>query len=62
MAEKSLTVAPTEPPIAAELRALVQRAQAGDTSALPRIRAVLDDHPEVWHYLGDLSGLVERAW
>jgi hypothetical protein len=62
MEEKRLTDAPTEPPVAAELRSLVQRAQAGDTSALLRIRAVLDNHPEVWQYLGDLSGLVERAW
>src|SRR5438094_26067 len=53
---------PAEPPVGAELDALVRRAQAGDAGALPRIREVLDRHPEVWQHLGDLSNLVERAW
>jgi hypothetical protein len=53
---------PTEPPAAAELRALVQAAQAGDPSALPRIREILDQRPEVWHHVGDLATLAERAW
>ena len=51
-----------EPPEAAELRALVQQAQKGDTSGLPRIRQILDDHSEVWHHVGNLGLLVERAW
>src|SRR5947209_877821 len=53
---------PPEPPVAVELRALVQQAQGGDPTALPRIREILDHHPEVWRHLGDLSALVERAW
>src|SRR4051794_11835823 len=53
---------PPEPPVAVELRALVQQAQGGDPTALPRIRQILDDHPEVWQHLGDLSALAERAW
>src|SRR4051794_34662696 len=35
---------PPEPPVAVELRALVQLAQGGDPTALPRIRQILDDH------------------
>src|SRR5450755_3330877 len=53
---------PAEPPEAAELRVLVQQAQKGDTSTLPRIRQILDDHSEVWHHVGNLGLLVERAW
>jgi hypothetical protein len=53
---------PTEPPFAAELRALVLTAQAGDPAALPRIRLILDGHPEVWRHVGDLATLAERAW
>jgi hypothetical protein len=52
----------TDPAVLAQLRALAERAQAGDTAALPRLRQVLDAHPEVWRYVGDLSALVERAW
>ena len=41
---------------------LVQSAQAGDPSALPRIREILDQRPEVWRHVGDLASLAERAW
>jgi hypothetical protein len=40
----------------------VRRAQAGDATALPALRAALDKHPEVWQHVGDLAALVERAW
>lgn len=50
------------PPFAADLQALVQRAQSGDAAALPQLRQLLDDHPEIWQRVGDLSALVERAW
>src|SRR5262249_41291077 len=53
---------PTEPPVAAELRTLVKSAQGGDPSALPRIREILDQRPEVWRHVGDLAALAERAW
>jgi hypothetical protein len=53
---------PTEPPVATELRALVQAAQADDPSALPRVREILDRRPEVWRHVGDLATLAERAW
>src|SRR5258708_2510781 len=53
---------PAEPPAAAELRALVQSAQAGDPSALLRIKQILDERPEVWRHVGDLATLAQRAW
>jgi hypothetical protein len=53
---------PTDPAVLAQLQALTERAKAGDTAALPHLRRVLDAHPEVWRYVGDLSALVERAW
>jgi hypothetical protein len=53
---------PTDPAVLAQLKDLSERAQAGDTAALRRLRQILDAHPEVWKYVGDLSALVERAW
>jgi hypothetical protein len=53
---------PPEPSVLGELRALVVRAQGGDATALPRIRDILDERPEVWQHLGDLSAVAERAW
>jgi len=44
------------------LQELVMRAQAGDATALPRIREILDKHTEIWKHAGDMSGWVERAW
>jgi hypothetical protein len=61
MAEKP-SDKPPEPPALAELRELVDRAQAGDTSALPALRQLLDQHPEIWQHFGDLTVLVENAW
>ena len=60
-AEPSSTT-PAEPRVSAELRVLVQSAQAGNPAALPHIRKILDDHPEVWRHVGDLATLAERAW
>ncbi len=54
--------APAEPPVAAELRDLVRRAQEGDAATLPRIKEIMDEHPEVWRHVGDLSTLAEQAW
>jgi hypothetical protein len=51
-----------EPAVVAELRGLVQKAKAGDVSVLPRMRAILDDHPEVWQTVGDLERVVVRSW
>jgi hypothetical protein len=57
-----LSSRPAEPAAVTELRALSRRAQAGDPAALPRIRDILDAHPEVWRYVGDLAALAERVW
>ena len=62
MAEESLPASRPEAPMKAEIQALVQRAQAGDPSGLPRLREILDGHPELWKHMGDLSSLVETAW
>ena len=53
---------PNSPPVVAELRALVQQAKAGDVSILPKLRAILDEHPEIWQHAGDLEKVVVRAW
>jgi hypothetical protein len=29
---------------------------------LPRLRAILDEHPELWQHAGDLEKVVVRAW
>ena len=51
-----------EPPGLTEIRTLVQRARRGDAGVLPRLRQILDEHPEVWQVLGDLEKVVVRAW
>jgi len=51
-----------EPPVVAELRALVEKAGAGDVAVLPRMRGLLDNHPEIWERIGDLERVVVRAW
>lgn len=53
---------PAEPPIMVELRTLVKQAEADDETALPRLRQLLDNHPEIWHHVGDVAGIVERGW
>jgi hypothetical protein len=51
-----------EPAVAAELRKVTAQARAGDASALPRLRRLLDGHPEIWERAGDLERVVVRAW
>jgi hypothetical protein len=43
------------------LRALVRRAEAGDDSAMPELRRVLDRTPEIWRAAGDVAGQAEEA-
>ena len=45
-----------------DLQILLQRCQQGDRGALPQLRAVLDQHPEVWRHIGDLALHAELAW
>ena len=61
MAENISVNAPPDSLLKNELHNLVERAQAGDPGALPGIRQILDDHPEIWRHVGDLSHLVEGA-
>src|SRR5262249_21611261 len=51
-----------EPPVVAELRALVARAKKGDASVLPQIRQLLDEHEEITRHVADLEAVVVRAW
>jgi hypothetical protein len=44
------------------LKDLADRAQKGDAAALPEIRRVLDEHPEVWKTAGDWSVHARNAW
>src|SRR5258708_6941112 len=45
----------SEPVAMQELRGLVDRARRGDDAALPRLRAIFDEHPAVAVWLGDLA-------
>lgn len=58
--EQSTTV--SEPIVARELRELVARAKGGDATVLPTIRRILDDHPEIAAYVGDVARLAESVW
>jgi hypothetical protein len=40
---------------------LVERAQRGDMAVLPGLRRLLDERPEIWQRLGDLSKLAEES-
>src|ERR1700722_7275416 len=44
------------------LQALVRRGEQGDASAVPELRQMLDDHPEIWQQYGDLAKQAEEAW
>jgi hypothetical protein len=49
------------PPNLDEIRAVLARAGGGDRSALPRLRALLDE-TELWRQLGDLAAHAELTW
>jgi len=51
-----------EPPELAELRSLLKSASQGDGSVQPRLREILDAHPEVWSWYGDLARHAEEAY
>ena len=46
----------------AELNALVQRAKAGDASAMPRLRQYLDRNPQLWNGPGEVALQAQAAW
>jgi hypothetical protein len=49
-------------PTMAKMRDLIARAQAGDRSAVPDLRNLLDNTPEIWKQAGDLAAQAEAAW
>jgi hypothetical protein len=44
-----------------EIQRLLLRAQEGDTTALPELRDLLENRPELWKQLGDLVAHCEEA-
>jgi len=56
------TTSTTEAEILERLQALVKRAEQGDESALPTLRAALDANPWVWERYGDLAQQARAAW
>jgi hypothetical protein len=45
-----------------ELKALADRARGGDETVLPRLRQLLDEHPEVYKDHADLGARVRELW
>ena len=45
----------------AQLQSLRAIAEKGDLSALPRLRAFLNEHPEIWQQIGDLGQHVRES-
>ncbi len=54
--------APPQPDVAALLRDLVARANAGEGWAIQRLRRVLDDNPRFATRVGDLTAIAEASW
>jgi hypothetical protein len=50
-----------EPAAMGELRDLVDRARRGDESAMPALRTIFDERPEIVTWLGDLAVHAEEA-
>ena len=49
-------------PYTDELRELAERAGYGDETALPELRQLLDNTPDLWQQVGDVAQHVETAW
>jgi hypothetical protein len=45
-----------------ELREVFDRARRGDLNALPRLRELLDDRPELWRSYGDVAKHALASW
>jgi hypothetical protein len=57
-----LTTSTTETETLERLQSLVKRAEQGDESALPTLRAALDANPWIWERYGDLAQQSQAAW
>lgn len=44
------------------LNTKLKQANAGDQQAITWLRNFLDENPQVWQYIGDLSVVAENAW
>ena len=49
-------------PYTSYMRELIQRARQDDQTAMPELKTLLDDTPELWQQIGDLAHHVENAW
>ena len=57
-----LTTSTPETEALERLQSLVKRAEQGDASALPELRAALDTNPWIWERYGDLAQQSQAAW
>lgn len=46
----------------AKLHALLKQAEQGDRSVVPELRKLLDAHPEIWEFYGDLAHQAQESW
>jgi hypothetical protein len=51
----------TTPIYPQEVKAILERAQAGDQTVLDELRKLLTDYPELWQSLGDMGVHAEQA-
>ena len=57
-----LNTSAAETEILERLQTLVKRAEQGDESSLPTLRAALDANPWIWERYGDLARQSQAAW
>lgn len=46
----------------AKLNELLSKAEQGDRSVVPELKKMLDAHPEIWEYYGDLALQAQESW
>jgi hypothetical protein len=56
------TTPPKQDKVLEQLQRLVQRAEQGDETVLPELRAALDANPWLWERYGDLAQQSQAAW
>src|SRR5437899_2879346 len=50
------------PEVLNEISAIIARAKVGDETAVPRLRELLNAHPLLWQWYGDMGAQTEKAW
>src|SRR5437879_6587371 len=53
---------PPPPERLAEIAAITDRAKAGDPTAVPRLRELLDEYPDLWEHYGNLASQGVAIW